>query len=45
MYMDTRTFWEVAVGETVVYMLEPGTFHDRNAVAFEKDGRIIGHLP
>ena len=38
----TKTFWEAAVGETVVCMLEPGNY---NAIAVEKDGRIIGHLP
>ena len=37
--------WEVAVGETVVCVLEPGNFHEKNAVAVEKDGRIIDHLP
>ena len=42
--MDT-TFWEAAVGETVKCMLEPGNFHDRNIVAVEKDGIIIGRLP
>ena len=44
--IKARTFWEAAVGETVVCVLVPGNFHDRNAVAVEKDGRIIaGHLP
>ena len=32
-----KDVWEVAV--------RPENFHDRNAVAVEKDGRIIGHLP
>ena len=44
MYED---FWEAAVGRTVVCVLEPGNFYDRNAVgtvAVEKDGRIFGHL-
>ena len=48
MFVDTtytRTFWEAAVGETVVCVPEPGIFHDRNAIAVEKDGIIIGHLP
>ena len=35
----------MAVGETVECVLEPGNFHDRNAVAVEKDGIIIGYLP
>ena len=35
----------MVVGKTVVCMLEPGNFHEKNAVAVEKDGRIIGHLP
>ena len=26
-------------------MAEPGNSHDRNAVAAEKDGKVIGHLP
>ena len=37
--------WEVVVGETVECMLEPSNFHDRNAVAIEKDGIIIAYLP
>ena len=40
-----QDIWEAAVGETVVCMLEAGNFHDKNAVAVKKDGRIIGHLP
>ena len=44
-YHVYKDIWEVAVGETVVCVLEPGNFHDRNAVAVEKDGRIFGHLP
>ena len=43
-YHKYKDIWEVAVGETVVCMLEPCNFHDRNAVTVEKDGRIIGHL-
>ena len=39
--------WEVAVGETVERVLEPGNFLDKNTVSVtvEKDGRIIGYLP
>ena len=44
-YHVYKDIWEVAVGETVVCMLEPGNFLDRNVVAVEKDGRIFGHLP
>ena len=44
-YHVYKDIWEVAVGETVVCVLEPGNFHDRNAIAVEKDGRIFGHLP
>ena len=33
--------WEVAVGEKVVCVLEPGNFHDRNAIAVEKDGKYL----
>ena len=40
-----KNIWEAAVGDTVVCVLEPGHFNNRNAVAVEKDGRIIGHLP
>ena len=35
-YHIYKDIWEAAVGETVVYMLEPGNFHDRNVVAVEK---------
>ena len=35
---NTRIFWKVAVGETVVYMLKSCNFHDRNTVTAEKDG-------
>ena len=31
----------MAVGETVVCLLEPGNFHDRNIVAVEKDGKDL----
>ena len=44
-YHIYEDIWEVAVGETVECVLEPGNFHDKNAVAVEKDGRIIGYLP
>ena len=46
-YHAYEDIWEVAVGETVTVecVLEPGNFHDRNAVAVEKDGIIIGYLP
>ena len=40
-----KDIWEEAVGETVVYVLEPGNIHDRNTIADEKDGKIISHLP
>ena len=40
-----KDIWEVAVGETVVCVLEPGNFHDRNVIAVGKDGKIFGHLP
>ena len=44
-YHVYKDIWEAAVGETVVCVLEPGNFNNRNAIAVEKDGRIIGHLP
>ena len=44
-YHVYKDIWEVAVGETVVCVLETGNFHDRNAVTVEKDRRIFGHLP
>ena len=44
-YHVHKDIWEAAVGETVMSMLEPSNFYDRNAVAVEKDGRIIDHLP
>ena len=44
-YHVYEDIWEVAVGETVECVLEPGNFHDKNAIAVEKDGRIIGYLP
>ena len=37
--------WEAAAGETLVCVREPRNAYDRYAVAVEKDGRIIGHLP
>ena len=43
-YHVYKDILEEAVGETVVCLLEPGNFHDRNADAVEKDGRIFGHL-
>ena len=44
-YHVCKDIWKVAVGGTVVCVLEPGNFHDRNVVAVEKDRRIIDHLP
>ena len=37
--------WEAAVGEMLVCVREPRNAHDRYAVAVEKDGTVIGHLP
>ena len=37
-----KNIWEAVVAETVVYVVEPGNFHDRNT---EKDGISIGQLP
>ena len=31
-----KDIWEAAVCETVVCVLEPGNFHDRNTIAVEK---------
>ena len=43
-YLVYKDIWEAAVDETVVYMLEPENFHDRNAVTVEKTGGFIVHL-
>ena len=44
-YHVYKDIWKVAVGETVVCVLEPDNFYEKNTVVVEKDGRIIGHLP
>ena len=44
-YHAYKDIWEVPVSESVVCLLEPGNFHDRNSIAVGKDRRIIGHLP
>ena len=47
-YVDTtstRTFEKWQLVKPVECMLEPGNFLDRNTVAVEKDGIIIGYLP
>ena len=43
----TRTFgkWQLVKQLRLECVLEPGNFHDKNAVAVEKYGRIIGYLP
>ena len=48
MYVDTtftRRYGKVPTGETLVCVAEPGNSHDRNAVAVEKYGKVIGRLP
>ena len=40
MYHMCKDIWE-----TVVCVLAPGDFYDKNAVDVGKDRRIIGHLP
>ena len=44
-YQVYKDIWKAAVGEIVVCKLDPGNIYDRNTVAVEKDGKIIGHLP
>ena len=44
-YHIYKDIWEAAVGETLVCALEPNNSRDRNAVAVEKEGKIVGHLP
>ena len=44
-YHVYREVWEAAVGETFECAVEPGNAHDKFAVAIEKDGIVIGHLP
>ena len=45
MYHVYREIWEAAVGETFECAVEPGNAHEKFAVAIEKDGIVIGHLP
>lgn len=40
-----QAIWEAAVGEVLTCETESGNAKDRYAVAVEKDGMIIGHLP
>ena len=45
--MDTMFFkeiWEALTDETLVCVAEQGNSHNRNAVAFEKGWKMIGHL-
>ena len=44
-YYVYKDIWEAVTGETLVWMTEPGNSNDRNVVAVEKDGRVIGHFP
>ena len=44
-YHFYNDLWEAAVGETLVCVREPRNAHNRYAVAVEKDGMVIGHLP
>ena len=44
-YHAYKEVWEAAVGEALVCEREPENASDRYAVAVEKEGSIIGHLP
>ena len=43
-YHVNNDIWE-AVGEMLLCVREPRNAHDKYAVAVEKDGMVIGHLP
>ena len=42
-HIDQET-GEAATGKTLVCVVEPRSFNDRNTVAVEKDEKDIGHL-
>ena len=44
-YHVYNDIWEAAVGEVLVCVREPRNAYDKYAVAVEKDGTTIGHLP
>ena len=44
-YHIDKEIWEAANGETLLCVAEPENSHDRNTVAGEKDGKVIGCLP
>ena len=44
-YHVYREIWEAAVGQVLICEREPRNVKDRYAVAVQKDGTVIGHLP
>lgn len=44
-YHIYKDVWSAAVGETLACVLESKNSRDRNAVAVEREGITVGHLP
>ena len=40
-----KNIWEAVVGETLNFVRELRNVRDRYAVAVEKNGTVVGHLP
>ena len=45
MAVNDEAIVRYSTGKTLVYVMEPGNSHGRNAVAVEKDGKVAKHLP
>ena len=43
-YHVYKAVWEATTGKTLVLVAESGNSHNRNIVAVEKDGKVIGYL-
>ena len=44
-YHAYKQIWNATMGEKLVCVIDPNNSLDSYAVAVEKDGTIIGHLP
>ena len=44
-YYVYKEIQEATTGETLMCVVQPGNFHERNVVAVEKARKFIGHFP
>ena len=44
-YHIFRTIWDAVIGESLQCVREVGNVEDRYAVAVQRGGMVVGHLP